>query len=45
MALNRTWVAPQRFVPVMITLDPIAPLSGEKDVIVGGSDGDDREVG
>jgi hypothetical protein len=34
-ALNSTDVVPVKFVPVMTTDDPILPLVGEKDVIVG----------
>jgi hypothetical protein len=35
VALNRTCVAPQKFVPVMTTLVPTGPLVGVNDVIVG----------
>jgi hypothetical protein len=34
--LNRTRVAPLKFVPVIVTVAPTAPLVGEKLVIVGG---------
>ena len=37
VALNTT-VAPQRFVPVIVTLVPTGPLVGVNDVIVGASD-------
>ena len=33
--LNLSAVAPVKFVPVILTLVPTAPLVGEKDVIVG----------
>ncbi len=33
--LNLTDVAPLKFVPVMVTLDPTPPLVGEKPLIVG----------
>jgi hypothetical protein len=35
VVLNFTAVVPQKFVPVMTTDDPIAPLTGAKDVMVG----------
>jgi hypothetical protein len=34
--LNRTDVAPVRFVPVIVTLVPIGPLAGLMEVMVGG---------
>jgi hypothetical protein len=33
--LKLTLVAPVRLVPVMVTLDPAAPLTGEKPLMVG----------
>ena len=35
-ALNRTAVAPLKFVPLIVTLVPTGPLAGVKPVIVGG---------
>jgi hypothetical protein len=35
VVLNFTVVVPQKFVPVMTTDEPTAPLTGENDVIVG----------
>ena len=36
MPLNRTAVAPLKFVPLIVTLAPTSPLVGVKLVIVGG---------
>ena len=36
MPLNRTAVAPLKFVPLIVTLVPTSPLVGVKLVIVGG---------
>jgi len=34
--LKNTWVAPVKFVPVMVTAVPTGPLDGVNEVIVGG---------
>jgi hypothetical protein len=38
VVLNRTCVAPQKFVPVMVTAVPTGPPAGANDVIVGAAD-------